>query len=291
LSTEPIAEPDRENCSVVRKGQWWREGEIAGGLPQPSCACELMRLHILSDLHIEFGNFEIPVTNADVVILAGDIHVGTKGIEWAIEAIKGKNVIYIVGNHEYYRGALPKVTDKIKSISKCTNVHVLENDAITIGDVKFLGCTLWSDFHLLNNLDVSTITAAEKMNDFTLIRLGPKFRRLKPSDTAIIHRSSRVWLEKQINSNTDGGIKTVVVTHHAPSIHSIPERYKKDYLAAAFASSMEGFISESQIDLWVHGHIHDPSDYKISNTRIVCNPRGYVGETHPGFMPEFTIDL
>ena len=124
-----------------------------------------MKLHVLSDLHIEFGNFEIPVTNADVVILAGDIHVGTKGIEWATEAIKGIDVIYIIGNHEYYRGALPKLTDKINSISKHTNVHVLENDAITIGNVKFLGCTLWGDFHLLNNLDVSANTAAEKMND------------------------------------------------------------------------------------------------------------------------------
>jgi Icc-related predicted phosphoesterase len=250
-----------------------------------------MKLHILSDLHIEFGNFEMPVTNADVVVLAGDIHVGTKGIEWATEAIKGKDVIYIIGNHEYYRGALPKVTDKIRAIAEDTNIHVLENDAITIGNVKFLGCTLWSDFHLLKNLDVSVNTAAEKMNDYTLVRLSPTFRRLKPSDTAIIHRNSRGWLEKQINSNTDAGIKTVVVTHHAPSIQSVPERYKKDYLAAAFASSMEHFISDSQIVLWVHGHIHDPSDYKINNTRVVCNPRGYVGEIHPGFIPEFTIDL
>jgi predicted phosphodiesterase len=250
-----------------------------------------MKLHILSDLHIEFGNFDIPETNADVVILAGDIHVGTKGIEWATEAIKGKNVVYIIGNHEYYRSALPKVTEKIKSISEETNIHVLENDSITIGNVKFLGCTLWSDFHLLNNLDVSAAIAAEKMNDYALIRHSPKFRQLKPYDTAILHRNSRVWLEKQVNSNTDAGTKTVVITHHAPSIHSVPERYKKDYLAAAFASNMEDFISDSQIDLWVHGHIHDPSDYKIDNTRVVCNPRGYVGEIHPGFIPEFIIDL
>ncbi len=250
-----------------------------------------MKLHILSDLHIEFGNFEIPVTNADVVILAGDIHVGTKGIEWATEAIEGKDVIYIIGNHEYYQGALPKVTEKIKSISEETNIHVLENDAITIGNVNFLGCTLWSDFKLLNNLDVSVNTAAEKMNDYALIRLSPKYRRLRPSDTAIIHRNSRVWIENQLNSNTDANLKTVVITHHAPSIHSVPERYKKDYLAAAFASSMEDLISDSNIDLWVHGHIHEPSDYKIRNTRIVCNPRGYVGEVHPGFIPEFTIDL
>ena len=250
-----------------------------------------MKLHILSDLHIEFGNFEICETNADIVVLAGDIHVGTKGIEWATQAIKGKEVIYIIGNHEYYRRALPKLTDKIKDFAKDTNIHVLENDAITIGNVKFLGCTLWSDFQLLNNLDISVVTAAEKMNDYRLIRVSPKYRRLKPSDTGIIHRNSRKWLENQIKVNGDSRIKTVVITHHAPSIHSIPDRYRNDYLAAAFASNMEDLISDLEIDLWVHGHIHDPSDYRIKNTRVVCNPRGYVGEIHPGFIPEFTIEV
>ena len=64
-----------------------------------------MKLHILSDLHIEFGPFTLPNTDADVVILAGDIHVGTRGIEWATRAIEGKEVIYVIGNHEYYRGS------------------------------------------------------------------------------------------------------------------------------------------------------------------------------------------
>ena len=129
------------------------------------------------------------------------------------------------------------------------------------------------------------------MNDYRLIRVSPKYRRLKPSDTGIIHRNSRKWLENQIKVNRDSKIKTVVITHHAPSIHSIPDRYRNDYLAAAFASNMEDLISDLEIDLWVHGHIHDPSDYRIKNTRVVCNPRGYAGEIHPGFIPEFTIEV
>ena len=250
-----------------------------------------MKLHILSDLHIEFGNFAIPETDADVVILAGDIHIGTKGVEWATEAIQGKDVIYVIGNHEYYRGALPKLTEKIINSAKGTNVHVLENESITIGSIKFLGCTLWSDFNLLNNMDISMITAEEKMNDYTLIRLSPKYRRLRPSDTGIIHNRSRKWIEKQTAPNGDSSIRTVVITHHAPSMYSVPERYKNDFLTAAFASNLEGFISSSEIDLWVHGHIHDPSDYKINHTRIICNPRGYVGEIHPGFIPDLTIEV
>lgn len=31
-----------------------------------------MKLHILTDLHIEFGSFTPPKTDADLVILAGD---------------------------------------------------------------------------------------------------------------------------------------------------------------------------------------------------------------------------
>jgi predicted phosphodiesterase len=250
-----------------------------------------MKLHILSDLHIEFGQFDPPETNADVVILAGDINIGEKGFTWALDRFKKQEVIYVIGNHEYYRGALPKLTQKLKALSDGTHVHILENDAITIGNVQFLGCTLWSDFQLLNNLDIAVISAEEMMNDYTLIRLSPKYRRIRPSDTAIMHRKSRSWLGEKLSSHKNRSIKTVVITHHAPSILSIPEQFKKDHLSAAFASKMENFISDMSIDLWVHGHIHDSSDYRIEKSRIVCNPRGYVDEPNNNFIPDLLIDI
>ena len=146
-----------------------------------------MILHILSDLHIEFGELELSETNADVVILAGDIHVGKKGFDWAIENFREQKVIYVLGNHEYYRGSIPKLTDKFKECSVGTNVHILDNEALTIENVLFLGCTLWSDFRLLNNLDIAVIVAHEMMNDYKLIRLSPIYRKIQPSDTAIWH--------------------------------------------------------------------------------------------------------
>ncbi|GAB6909404.1 metallophosphoesterase family protein [Desulfosarcina cetonica] len=250
-----------------------------------------MKIHVLSDLHIEFGNFDLPNTDADIVILAGDIHVGTKGVEWAAKAIKGKEVIYVIGNHEYYRNALPKLTEKLKRMAKDANIHLLENESVTIGNVEFSGCTLWTDFRLLNNLDISVISAETRMNDYVLIRHSPEFRRLKPSDTAILYGKSRAWIDGQLNISRHAGTKTVVITHHAPSIHSVPTRYKKGHLSAAFASNLEDVILDSAIDLWVHGHIHDPSDYSIGDTRVVCNPRGYVGEVHPEFKPDLTIEI
>lgn len=101
-----------------------------------------MKIQVLSDLHIEFRPFDIPDTDADVVVLAGDIHLGIKGIIWAIKNISNKPVIYVLGNHEYYGQTYPKLIKKLKETSTGTNVQILENELIQIGGVNFLGCTL-----------------------------------------------------------------------------------------------------------------------------------------------------
>lgn len=244
----------------------------------------------MSDLHIEFADFEPPDTGADVVILAGDIHVGTRGIEWAADVFENTPVIYVTGNHEYYREAIPKLTDTLRDISEKKGIHFLENDMVSIDGVVFLGCTLWNDFDLIGSRRISMITAGEMMNDYRLIRHSPQFRRLKPIDTAVIHSTSKKWLEsclKTVSSNE----KIVIVTHHAPSLHSISDYYRDDPLCAAFASDMEDLIKEYNIDLWIHGHLHHPSDYAIGNTRVICNPRGYPKEFDTGFNPALTIEI
>lgn len=250
-----------------------------------------MKLHILSDLHIEFGQLELSETDADVVILAGDIHVGEKGFDWARENFKNQEVIYVLGNHEYYRGAIPKLTEKLRARSDGTNIHILENEALAIQDFRFLGCTLWSDFRLLNNLDIAVIVAQETMNDYRLIRVSPVYRKIKPSDTAIWHRKSRTWLKHELIKGKKEKKKTVVITHHAPSILSVPEQYKNDPLSASFASEMENFIEETEADLWVHGHIHTSSDYQIGSTRVLCNPRGYADEPNSHFDANLVIEI
>ena len=250
-----------------------------------------MKLHILSDLHIEFGGLEPPKTNADVVILAGDIHLGIKGFDWAKDNFRNQKVIYVLGNHEYYRGAIPKLTDKLKKLSLGTNVHILENEALTIEDVRFLGCTLWSDFRLLNNLNIAVIVAHEMMNDYRLVRLSPIYRKIQPSDTAIWHGRSRSWLERELKKGKKEAKKTVVITHHAPSVLSVSEHYKNDHLSAAFASEMEKFIEKTEPDLWIHGHLHTSSDYHIGSTRVICNPRGYTDEPNNNFDVDLVVKI
>ena len=248
-----------------------------------------MRLQILSDLHIEFAPYQIVDTGADVVILAGDVHLGDKGFGWVRENIKHKEVIYILGNHEFYKEATPKLLDNMKEKSKGTNIHVLENRSILIDSIRFLGCTLWTDFRLLNKLDVSIASAKMQMTDYRKIRVSPEYMKIQPSFTVVWHKQSKNWLKNEIEKYK--GENIVVVTHHAPSINSIPMEDRKDPLSAAYASNMIDFIFSSKIKLWVHGHIHAAFDYCIGETRVICNPLGYPDEPRRGFKPALTIEI
>lgn len=100
-----------------------------------------MKLHILSDLHLEFAGFQPQPTDADVVILAGDTYPGDRGVQWAATNFPDMPVLYLLGNHEYYGYALPKLITDLNEAAQGTNVHILENDTIVFGDVEFWGCT------------------------------------------------------------------------------------------------------------------------------------------------------
>lgn len=101
-----------------------------------------MRLHILSDLHLEFKTLKIPTTAADVVILAGDVHVGNQGLDWIKRNFPHQPVVYVLGNHEYYRHALPELTETLRRETKGTNIHVLENSSCEYNGFTILGCCL-----------------------------------------------------------------------------------------------------------------------------------------------------
>jgi predicted phosphohydrolase len=124
-----------------------------------------MKLHVLADIHVEFGAFTPPKTGADLIVLAGDVHIGQKGLNWAKEAFKGREVVYVLGNHEYYGKALPKLTDLIKTSAQGSNVHILENDKFVMDNVVFLGCTLWTDFKLLGEPEVGAKLVSERYYD------------------------------------------------------------------------------------------------------------------------------
>ena len=241
-----------------------------------------MRVRILSDLHNEFETFAPEPTDADVVILAGDISVGEKGLLWIASAFPGERVVYVVGNHEYYGRAIPHLTDKLKAASN-TRVSFLERQFVDIGDVRFYGCTLWSDFCVEGDQSRSMDRAREVMNDYRRIRVSPRYRRLTPDDTAIFHKASVDWLQKECVAFSG---RKVIVTHHAPSAQSLDPARKGDYLNGAFALNLEALVQSSGALLWVHGHTHYCIDYKLGRTRVVSNQLGYPGERVTGFDPQ-----
>jgi predicted phosphodiesterase len=248
-----------------------------------------MRIQILSDIHNEFSVLPVPRTDADVVILAGDIDLEDRAIAWAGQF--DKPVIYLTGNHEYYKGHYQTVNQRIKEAVTDTDVHFLNDEVAVIQGVRFIGTTLWTDFDLFGDSNIAKLHAQDAMNDYRLIRYGPDYRRLRPSDTHMLFDNARAFLRDRLDEPFEG--KTVIVTHHAPSIQSVQPIYKQDRLTPSFASDLEYLMGEP-VSLWVHGHVHNSNDYCINGTRVVSNPRGYQRNgpcENPEFNPELVVEV
>ncbi|RNA62001.1 phosphoesterase [Chryseobacterium nematophagum] len=248
-----------------------------------------MKIQVISDLHQEFGYVDLLFDHADLIIFAGDIHLGTKGIEWMKAKIPNKPIIYVLGNHEYYKGAYPKTLYKIKEAAQNSSITVLENDYIDIENIRFNGATLWTDFSIFGSPLQYGMICQPQMNDYRMIRRDPSYSKLRTIDTFTIHQFSKLWLQESLESSR--GMKNIIVTHHAPSILSVPEIYKKDPMTSAYASNLEDLILKYQPLYWIHGHIHTPCRYKIGKSEIICNPHGYIDEKYNGFEKELIIEV
>ena len=249
----------------------------------------VVRLYVLSDLHLERQGFTPPPVQADVVVLAGDISVGTRGIEWAREWADGRPVLYVVGNHELYGHSLPELIDALRESAAGTSVHVLENDELNVDGVRFLGCTLWSDFEFdgAESRAAAMRLSERVVNDYGQIRTDG--RALAPEDTRQIHLSSRAWLEQRLGEEHSG--PTVVVTHHAPLIRSRPSSPVLRVLAGAFVSDVTALMGGDRVALWIFGHTHRVADLELHGTRVVSNPRGYPHQPVAGFDPALVVEL
>jgi predicted phosphodiesterase len=248
-----------------------------------------MKIHVLSDLHLEFAPFEAPATDADVVVLAGDTHPGTRGLAWAREAFPTQPVIYVCGNHEFYGQSIPKHQNRLRDLARGTNVHLLDNESLSIAGVRFLGCTLWTDFALFGDPRIAGYEATQRMTDFRRIRLDPRYQRLRSVDACALHHQSRRWLQAELSAQVAG--PTVVVTHHAPSPRSLPDENREQLLSAAYASDLDEFVATSRASIWIHGHMHEACTYRLGATRVVCNPRGYPDEVNHGFDAGLLVEV
>lgn len=249
-----------------------------------------MRLHILSDLHQEFGEIDVTKVDCDCVILAGDISTRYNGLRWIQKKFPDVPVIYLCGNHEFYGDKLPKLTENLKEQCRGTNIHFLEDDAVTLGSFHFFGCTLWTDMALMGDWKIGAEEARLTMNDYKRVRNSAlAYKRLSPQHTREIHLKSLARMREFLASHDPR--RSIIVTHHAPSVLSLPEHRRTELISCAYASHLDDFIRQYQPSLWIHGHIHHSQDYYIGATRILANPRAYPDKPNPSFKPDLVIEV
>lgn len=249
-----------------------------------------MRLHVLSDLHLEQAEFTPPPTDSDVVILAGDTAPGTAGVEWAAASFGSRPVIYLAGNHEFYGYELPGLIDDLRAAAEGTCVHVLERDELVLDGVRFLGCTLWTAFDSAGEerRDGTMGFAERVVNDYRFIR-SSSGEVLRAQETLELHRASRAWLSERLAARHDG--PTVVVTHHVPHYARRSDSLVVQALAGSIVSDLDELIGAEHQALWIYGHNHRPADIMVGGARLLSNPRGYPRERIGGFDPGLVIEL
>lgn len=246
-----------------------------------------MRVAIASDLHLEFGQeITFDGVEADVLVLAGDVIVANALIGQSARhlsmaelyatvidnACKNfKHVVYVMGNHEFYHSTLEETKSIIESfMSRWDNLVFLDNGAVTIDDVTFVGSVLWSD----TSSSVFAQFSKKLLGDFSVIRESEK-KFLQLDTYQKMHESCVDF----IKYSCEGNKKTVVVTHHSPSSRSVAPQFVGSDLNCFFHSNLDDWIEyKENIVLWIHGHMHNRSDYYIGKTNIVCCPIGYPNE-------------
>jgi predicted phosphodiesterase len=254
-----------------------------------------MRLQLASDLHLEHLAYYFPgerlisaAPEADLLVLAGDIAGGARAIElfaqWPVP------VLYVLGNHEFYGADWQSLREDLRRKAVGTSVVLLDNGVAdlsvfthwaasrqeALSKVRFLGCTMWTDYRLRTNRTQSHMmaNAERRIADHSQIRVGE--RLFEAADALADHERSRAWLESELAKPFEG--TTVVITHHGPHPMSVHPRYAGDITNAAFVSDLGDLFNK--VDLWMHGHVHDSFDYKLGRCRVVANPRGYAYNKH-----------
>lgn len=263
----------------------------------------MIRIALMSDLHLEFeaspGVDWTPTAGVDLVVLPGDVDVGVRAVGYAERVARelGCPVVLIPGNHEYYGHDRPALLAALReAAATAAGVLVLDEDEALVetaaGWVRLLGCTLWTDYALFGaERRAEAMSAARwRLTDHSEDGIRDGAKPLLPARATELHATAVAWLAGRLGEPYAG--PTIVVTHHAPSPRSLPPGRRRNLVSAAYASDLERLVIASGPDLWLHGHIHYPSDYLVGRTRVVCHPRGYPGE-EPGARrrPPRILDL
>lgn len=274
-----------------------------------------MKLAIASDLHLEFADIDlVNRQQADVLILAGDILIAqdlydhsaeSQGLAASIDSMGRRqqkasqyrgfidrvasaynHVLVVAGNHEFYHGRWIQSLETLRSeYQRHANIHFLEGQEFCLDGTTFVGGTLWTDMHRGDPITLWTV--GQGMNDFRVIRHDAHgYTRLRPEHAAQRHRETVDRFSDLITAAGQRGDRVVVISHHAPCAESVNPLYKNTashHLNGGYYSDLSKLILDHpEIVLWVHGHMHHSVDYHVGSTRVLTNPRGYVGYERGG---------
>jgi predicted phosphodiesterase len=255
-----------------------------------------MKLQILSDLHADVCAIK-PISigdDVDAVIVAGDVCEGTvKAFAYLRRIVPMPiPILMVAGNHEFYHSFVPRELTLARAEASNFNIHFLENNTLTLQGVRFIGATLWTDYRIFGdaNIGASMSACAAGMNDHRLIGWQKQpWLRFRPQEAALLHHRSRAFIDETLATPFEDG-PTVVISHHAVHWNSVLPKYRTDPVTAAFVSDMTASIEAYRPAIWVHGHVHNSSDYRVDQTRIICNPHAY-GSENSAFDGAFVIDI
>lgn len=221
-----------------------------------------MKIQYMSDLHLEFGDMAIPERKGEILVLAGDIHVGTAGIPWINKCAEVfDTVVYVLGNHEHYHDDISTLYVEIAELI-ADNVVLLDaqlGEVAYINGTKFVGTTLWSDVD---------INAFHQMNDSRIINNGDE--KFTYDAVLELHKNSMEFLREEVEAGC------VLITHHAPSSTSVDmHRYGEDVLNTAYYTNILTEFADKKPAVWIHGHTHNCCSYVEHDILVVSNQRGY----------------
>ncbi|VAW85064.1 hypothetical protein MNBD_GAMMA18-2365 [hydrothermal vent metagenome] len=233
-----------------------------------------MIIRVMSDLYLAYAPMKVPACQGDddsVLVLAGDIASCPAALPWIKQmAARFQHVVYVLGNHEYFDYEMMQL-DEIMLSAMPTNVHLLIRDSIVIHGVRFIGATLWSDYQKANPAERTRIDNGMIGNHLDSERV----------DMQACHIRDKTYLAESIAEPFEG--KTVVVTHHSPSLSLVSGGLKYCY-----ASDLDHWFDQYDFDMWICGHSHESGISRINNIPVVQNCRGYPGEL-TGFIPDLRI--
>lgn len=275
-----------------------------------------MKFRIVSDIHCEFfGDYHSHCANngrdwnhltiiprmenekEQILVLAGDI-IMIKFKERFSHFFQDlserfKQIIVVIGNHCHYRYNIKNSYQTYKEFLRSwDNISLLEKESLLIDDVAIFGATLWTDFNKRNSYEMGYAESA--MSDFLVIEYsavdGSNHMKWNPELSVLEHEKTLEEMVKFFKKYKKN--KKVIITHHAPSFQSTAFKFQGSLLNSAFASDLEAFVRKNNPNLFIHGHMHNNSDYMIGNTRVVCNPRGYDdGHENPDFDDKLVIEI